>query len=598
AVRSGDRVFLGSNVAVPLGLINALARRNEVLHDVELVHILTAAPPEFTEKISPNRFFHKAFFVGHDTRQAVQEGNADYIPIFLSEIPALFKTGEMPVDVAMVNLSMPDRHGFCSYGIGVDICPAAVDSARVVIGQINPNMPRTLGESFVHIDELDYVVYDEHPILELAFPKPDAISKKIGYLVSTLVEDGSTLQMGIGKIPDAALDQLGDRKDLGVHTEMFSDGLLRLVKSGVVTNEKKGFKNGKIVTSFCMGTRELYDFVDDNPYVEFYPSDFTNSPLNIAKNNKMVSINSAIEVDLSGQVCADSMGTQIYSGIGGQVDFIRGAALSNGGKSILALPSTAKGGTISRIKVILSPGAGVVTSRGDVYYVVTEYGIAYLHGKSVRERAIALLSIAHPDFRQSLYDEAIERGILFKKHGSPFNKSTYPIQYEADLNFDDGTRLKLRPILPTDVRLLQEFFYSHDIDTIYHRYFTIKESLPADEALELATVDYKDTMALVLVQKGADESRQFVGVVRYNRPPYSEYADMAIVVDPVVRGKGIGKVLLDKIMEVGRDNGLKGFRGVLQFHNEPMMRLLKQASEGKNSEVSLDDGVYTFQFDI
>lgn len=411
-ITPGQRIFIGSGAAVPQGLMRALAARAGELADNELLHLLTLGLDPTTDRRFSHKIRHANFFIGANHRQAVLEGRADYTPVFLSEIPSLLRSGAIPLDVALIQVSAPDAHGFASYGVSVDVVKPAAEAARLLVAEVNPQMPRTLGDSFLHLDEIDVIVLGEAPIPELTPDAPDEVSQRIGQNVASLVEDGATLQMGIGTIPDAVLANLGGRRDLGVHTEMFSDGLLPLIDQGIVNNARKTLHRGKIVTSFVMGTRRLYDFVDNNPMIEFRPSQYVNDPFLIARNDKMVAINSALEVDLTGQVCADSIGYRFYSGIGGQVDFVRGAARSAGGKPIIALPSTAKGGTISRITVELSPGAGVVTTRGDVHYVATEYGVAALHGKNIRRRASALIDIAHPRFRDSLRAGAHARGYL------------------------------------------------------------------------------------------------------------------------------------------------------------------------------------------
>jgi acyl-CoA hydrolase len=354
-----------------------------------------------------------AFFIGSNVRSAVQEGRADFMPVFLSEIPLLILNGRVKVDVAIIQVSPPDRHGFCSLGVSVDIVRAAVDTASLVLAEVNSCMPRTLGDSFIHVDRLARMVPVDDPLHELA-PEPlDEVCRRIGLHASSLIQDGACLQMGIGRIPDAVLSCLGDRNDLGIHTEMFSDGAMRLAQAGVITGRRKTLLPGKIVTSFVMGTKALYDWVDDNPAMEMRPSSFTNDPFQIARNDNMVAINSALAVDLTGQVAADTIGGRFFSGIGGQVDFIRGSARSKGGRPVIAFPSTAKDGTISRIQPSLEAGAGVVTSRGDIHYVVTEYGIADLWGKNIRQRAGALIEIAHPDFRPELINEAKNRRYIF-----------------------------------------------------------------------------------------------------------------------------------------------------------------------------------------
>jgi 4-hydroxybutyrate CoA-transferase len=355
---------------------------------------------------------HRALFIADNTRQAVNDGRADFVPVFLSDIPNLFRSGALPLDVALIHVSVPDDHGYCSLGTSVDAAKAAIESSRLVIAQVNPRMPRTLGDSFVHLNELDLLV-EADEALPASEPEPiGEVDQQIGVHVANLIEDGATLQLGIGGIPNAVLAALHGKRDLGVHTEMFSDGLLDLVTSGVVNGRAKTLHPGKIITTFLMGSQRLYDWVDDNPMVEMHPVDYTNDTAVIRRNARMTAINSAIQVDLTGQVCADSIGVSPYSGFGGQVDFIRGAARSKGGKPIIALPSTAKNGTVSRIVPVLDPGAGVVTSRADVHYVVTEFGVAYLHGKTLRQRAESLIAIAHPQFRDELYDFAVKAHYL------------------------------------------------------------------------------------------------------------------------------------------------------------------------------------------
>ncbi|HVT13539.1 MAG TPA: acetyl-CoA hydrolase/transferase C-terminal domain-containing protein [Fimbriimonadaceae bacterium] len=407
-IRSGNRVYVHGIAAAPQALIQSMTARADELRDVEVVHLHTEGAAPYAEPGMELSFRVNALFVGSNVRKAIQEGRGDYIPIFLSEVPNLFRSGLMPIDVALMQVSPPDRHGFCSLGTSVDASLAAMQSAKHVIAQINPRMPRTFGDGLVHVDDLHAIVECEEPLNEVQSPPPTEIEAKIGRHCSELVEDGATLQMGIGAIPNAVLAALKHHKNLGVHTEMFSDGLISLVKSGVVNDREKKVRTGKIVASFIWGTRELYDFVDENPQVSMLDVAYVNDTSVIRRNPKVTAINSAIEVDITGQVCADSIGTVQYSGVGGQMDFIRGAALSEGGKPIIALPSMTKK-NLSRIVSELKSGAGVVTTRAHVHYVVTEYGIANLYGKNLRQRAKAMIEIAHPDFREELHREACER---------------------------------------------------------------------------------------------------------------------------------------------------------------------------------------------
>lgn len=407
-IRSGQRIFCQGGAANPIPLMDALVARAEELSDVEIVHLHTEGPAPHVDASMEGHLRLNALFVGSNVRQAVNEGRADTVPIHLSQIPDLFRKGILPVDVALVQVSPPDEHGFCSLGVSVDCAKPAADSAKVVIAEVNRRMPRTLGDSFLHVSRFRWIVETDRPLPEVHRTPGNEVISRIGQFVAGLIEDGSTLQMGIGAIPDAVLSYLTDRRHLGIHTEMFSDGVMELVELGVITNELKTLHRGKIVAAFIMGTQELYNFVHNNPMIEMHSIDYTNDPFVISRNERMVAINSAIQVDLTGQVCADSIGYRIYSGFGGQVDFIRGAARSNGGKPIIALPSTAKDGSISRIVAHLDEGAGVVTTRADVHYVVTEYGVAHLHGKNIRQRARALIDIAHPRFREDLERKAYE----------------------------------------------------------------------------------------------------------------------------------------------------------------------------------------------
>ena len=402
-VQSGMRVYIQPGCAEPETLVEALLRRGPAVRDVEIVHMMTMGGAPYVAPEMAGHFRHNAIFIGSNVREAINDGRADYTPVYLSEIEELFESGAMAIDVALIEVSPPDAHGFCSFGVGVDTTLTAAKCARYVVAQVNDQMPRTYGDSFIHVAKIDAVVESARPLCELRKPEITDMHVAIAGNVAGLIEDGSVLQTGIGGIPDAVLPFLTDRKDLGVHSELVSDGVMPLIDAGVITGARKNFKPRKIILGFALGSKQLFDYVDDNPIFEFHPTAYTNDPALIARNDNMVAINSALQVDLTGQVCSDSIGTRFYSGIGGQVDFLRGASRSKGGKPIIALPSTAKHRAVSRIVPMLDPGAGVVTSRGLVRYVVTEYGVAYLHGKSIRERAKALIEIAHPKFREELY---------------------------------------------------------------------------------------------------------------------------------------------------------------------------------------------------
>lgn len=407
-LRDGYRIFMTGNCSVPQRVMDALAERAEDLRNLTLVQVLTFGKAEYVKPELAGRIRVNSLFISGNVRDAVNDGRADFTPVFLSEIPAMFRSGRIPLDVALIQVSPPDKNGYCSYGVEVGVTKTAAESAKIVIAEVNPHMPRTLGDSFIHVSKIDYVVEVDYTLPEVHMAVSSSEQEAIANHLAAIIPDGATLQMGIGGIPDAVLRKLHNHRHLGVHTELFSDGVVDLVERGVITNERKTFHTGKIVAGFVIGTQRLYDFVDDNPIVELHPTEYINDPFNIAKNERMVSINSAIQVDVTGQVCADSIGTRFYSGVGGQVDFVRGAARSVGGMPIIAMPSTAKNGTVSRIVPILTPGSGVITTRNDVHYVATEFGVADLYGRPIRDRVRALIDIAHPDFREELAEQAGE----------------------------------------------------------------------------------------------------------------------------------------------------------------------------------------------
>jgi acyl-CoA hydrolase len=406
------RVYIQPGCAEPETLVEALMRRGPYVQDVEIVHMMTMGAAPYVAPEMAGHFRHNAMFIGGNVREAINQGRADYTPIYLSEIEELFESGAMPIDVALLELSPPDGHGFCSFGVGVDTSLTAAKCARYVVAQINDQMPRTYGDSFIHVTDLDAIVDSSRPLCEMKQPEITDMHRAIARNVEGLIDDGAVLQTGIGGIPDAVLPFLMDRKDLAIHSELVSNGVIPLIEAGVITGARKNFKPRKIILGFAVGTKQLFDFVDNNPIFEFHPTAYTNEPALIARNDNMVAINSALQIDLTGQVCSDSIGTRFYSGIGGQVDFLLGAGRSKGGKSIIAISSTAKDAAISRIVPMLSPGAGVVTSRGLIRYVVTEYGVAYLHGKTIRQRAQALIDVAHPKFREELYQFCEKTGWL------------------------------------------------------------------------------------------------------------------------------------------------------------------------------------------
>jgi len=588
-VRHGQRVFVGSGAGEPQLLVEALSARAD-LSDTEIVHILTLGVATYAEQRFGSSFRHNAYFIGPNVRDAVAAGRADYTPIFLSEIPALFRSGRVVIDVALIAVSPPDEHGYCSYGVSTDIVKAAAESAKYVIAEVNRQMPRALGDCFIHVNDIDKLVPSNVPVLESAHGEPDELARRIGKHIAALIEDGATLQLGIGTIPDAVLHYLDDFKNLGIHTEMFSDGLISLVEKGVVNNSAKTLHRGKIVASFIMGSRKLYDFIHDNPLVEFHPTEYTNDPFVIAQNERMISINSAIEVDLTGQVCADSLGEMFYSGIGGQVDFTRGAARSRGGKPIIALPSTARSDTMSRIVPRLKEGAGVVTSRGDVHYVVTEYGSAYLHGKNIRERAMSLIQIAHPKFRPWLLAEAKARNLVYQDQIElQFQTPVYPEELEQWIELKDKTRVFLRPLRLTDEAGLRDLFYSLSAESVHYRFFRMIKAMPHEKLQESMRVDYAADMALI-VQPSTEPDAPILAIAHYSRDPRTNLADAAFLVRDEYQGKGIGTILVKEMMVHAQRQGIAGFTADVLVQNHGMLRVFHKCGHPVQSQLA--DGAY------
>jgi len=596
-IQRGKGVFIGSGCAEPQVLVKALAARAPELADTQIFHIMTLGIAPYVDPKLTSQFRHNAFFIGPNVREAVSRGQADYTPIFLSEIPRLFKTGRIPIDWALIQVSPPDKHGFCSYGVSVDIVKSASESATRVIAEINPNMPRTLGDSFIHVDNIHVMVAGDLPVLETDHGEPDEIAMRIGKRIAELVEDGSTLQMGIGTIPDAVLTCLGGKRDLGIHSEMFSEGLIPLIESGVVNGTRKTLHRGKIVTSFVMGSRRLYDFIDNNPLFEFRPTEYTNDPFLIAQHQKMVAINSALEVDLTGQVCSDSLGTYFYSGIGGQVDFIRGAARSEGGKPIIALPSTAADGSLSRIVSTLAPGAGVVTSRGDVHYVVTEYGMADLHGKNIRERALALIHIAHPKFREGLMEEARDRGFVYKDQVSVLGVGGVELDaLESEMTLAGNRVIRVRPMQPTDEEMMRQTFYSLSKETVYRRFFSYLKAMPHERLMDFVALDYAKDMALVaLAQVG--EHEEIVATARYCLQKASHAAEVAFVTRDEWQGLGIGGYLLSRLLEIARGRGITRFTAEVLAENAPMLHVFHKWAPGPIRS-RMEGNTYVLSFDV
>lgn len=597
-VKPGNRIFIGTGCAEPRHLVQNFIKFPENFADTEILHLvsLNESPP-YTDPQYRHMFRLNTFFIGQAAREAVARGDADYTPIFLSEIPKLIKSGRLHIDVALVQVTPPDIFGNCSLGMSVETVKTAVEKASYVIAQVNPQMPRTMGDSFVSVELLDAIIEYDEPVNEFISEEIDEVAERIGFYVSRLVPNGATIQAGIGVIPNAVLKHLKDKRNLEVHTEMFSDGLIDLYEAGVITNTHKTFHNGKIIAAFCLGSRRLYDTIDNNPVFEFHPTDYVSDPRNISRNDNMVAINSALEIDVTGQVCADSIGHRFYSGIGGQADFIRGAALANNGRPVIALPATAKNETVSRIVPTLTPGAGVVTTRGDVHYVVTEYGIAYLHGKTIRQRALALINIAHPKFRQWLLDKSKKLNYLYQDQElPPEGGSIYPENYSWTYSITDGPEIRFRVIKPVDEDKIRELFYNLREEDIYYRFMSALKTLPHSKAQSLVVLDYEEKFAIAgYIGEEADE--QFIGVARWILDRATNMAEVAFTVHPGWQGKGIGIFMLKKLIDVAKEKGISGFTAEVLAVNRKMLNVFHKS--GYHIHSQLEDGVYflSFRFD-
>jgi acyl-CoA hydrolase/RimJ/RimL family protein N-acetyltransferase len=595
-VKSGNSVFIGTGCAQPQHLVNALVEHSSHIYDAHIVHLLTMGAAPYADERFREKFKMNSFFIADNVRGALERGIGDYTPIFLSEIPAEFETGRIPIDVALISVAPPDVNGLCSLGVSVDIVQSAASNARYVIAQVNSQMPRTHGNSFIHVNNIDVLVPYDEPIITIPIEEPDATLRQIGQNVARLVEDGSTIECGIGRIPQALAEYLVYKKDLGVHTEMFSDWIIDLIDCGAITCAKKSVNRGKVVASFCMGSQQLYDYINNNPFFEFYPTEYVNDVNVIAQHDRMVGINVGLEIDLTGQVCADSLGHRFYSGIGGQVDFIRGSARSRGGKAVIAMPSTAKNGEVSRIVPHLTEGAGVVTTRGDVHYVVTEYGIAYLHGKSIRQRVLDLINIAHPKFRKSLMQAAKAKNYIYQDQIElSWDQVSYPAELEHYATLRDGTEIFFRPIKPVDEAALSEMLYSLSEQSVQTRYMTRSMSFPHEKVQQLTNIDYKNDLAIVGVVPGVG-GEEIVAIAQYYLDPKNQAAEVAFLVQDEWQQKGMGTFLLDYITQVAKKRGVRRCYAKVLPGNRPMLAIFQNS--GYRVNVEFDGDVYNVAYDL
>lgn len=575
-IRPGARVFIGSNAACPHALINELLRHPHLLQDVEFCHILTLGPTPWLDELKRQGGRVNAFFLGPGVREGVNAGDHDYTPSHLSEVPGLFRDGLLPLDLALVEVSPPDATGYCSFGVSVDIVSAACRHARQVVAQINPLMPRTLGDPGFPLAAFAAAIEQAEPLPTLPEANGDPVLQAIGGYVAQLVEDHSTLQCGIGRLANAVLAALGGHRHLGLHTEMLSDGAMHLMQKGVIDNSRKTLHPGQSVATFCLGSDALYRFVDNNRSVRFFPSEYANNPAIIARNHRMVAINSALEVDVTGQVAADALGRQLYSGIGGQVDFIRGAAQCPEGLPIIALPSTAEDGATSRIVASFAPGTSVVTTRADVHFVVTEYGIATLRGRSIRERVLAMIQIAHPRFRESLLREARDHKLI------PPDIVLVPETLDAWNGIESlrlpikGRSFILRPLHPSDEKTLQTFFYSHTRETVRQRYGYMLSRMSRERAGALVGVDQTRDLALgVFEVKGSRQTLHAIGryYLDHDQPKQAEFA---VIVKEESRRLGLGRVVLQHLVTLGQRRGLTLLWATTAKKNQPMLNLTRK----------------------
>jgi len=595
-IKSGNSIFIGTGCGQPQHLVNTLVEHSSHIYDAHIIHLLTMGAAPYADERFREKFKMNSFFITDNVRGALEKGIGDYTPIFLSEIPDEFESGRIPIDVALISVSPPDTSGLCSLGVSVDIVKSAVANARYVIAQVNSHMPRTFGNSFIHVNEIDALVPCDEDVIETKVSKPDETLRRIGQNIARLVEDGSTIECGIGQIPQALAEFLKDKKDLGIHTEMFGDWIIDLVECGTITCSKKTLNHGKIVASFCMGSKRLYDYIDNNPFFEFYPSEYVNDPQVISRHDKMIAINVGLEVDLTGQVCSDSLGYQIYSGIGGQVDFIRGSARSRGGKAIITMPSTAKNGEISRIVPHLTEGSGVVTTRGDVHYVVTEYGIAYLHGKSIRERVLALVNIAHPKFRTQLLHAAKAQNYVYADQIElDVEKISYPEELERNDTLKDGTEIFFRPVKPTDEAILSEMLYSLSQSSVQTRYMASTIGFPHKDVQQLTNIDYSQDVSIVGTVPGVSND-QIVAIAQYYLDPKSQAAELAFLVQDEWQQKGLGTFLLAYLTQIARQRGVKRFYAKILPTNKPMLAIFH--SSGYEVKTEFDGEVYSVMFDL
>ena len=593
-LRSGSGVFLGSGCGEPRHLVSELTRLALRFRDIKIIQAISVAAEIYTSESFAEAFSALRFFVAAGARQAVSEGAADYVPLYLSDLPELMSSGRLGVDAALIQVSPPDEHGWCSLGVAVDVVNEAVEQARLVIAQVNPAMPRTLGDSFLPVSRLDCIVEKEEPLVTFSQAAPDEVALKAARQVARLIPDGATIHVGLGAMAQAVLAELGEHKDLGVHTDALTEAYLPLIESGVITGAGKTLHPRKVVASFLLGGPKLFRFADNNPQVMMLPTSQVNNPAMIGSNNRMIAVHEVLEVDLTGQVCSSDYGGRVYAGVGGLVDFVRGAAASPGGLGVVVLPSLRPDGT-SRVVPHLSTGAGVAVTRAGVHSVVTEYGAAYVHGLSLRERAVALIDIAHPNHRDALLTAAREEGLISERQIlAPLFTGVYPERYEQRARLKDGSEVFIRPVKPTDERMVQEFFYSMSDREVYYRFLHATKAFPKKDMQKMVNIDYHREMSL-LALVGEFGSERMVGVARYvlgaDGTPEVDFA-----VASEMQGKGLGRALMGVVLGVAQHRGYQVVHAYVMPENAASLNILKSMGYAVTGLVS--QGVIELQLHL
>lgn len=599
-IRRGDRIFTSTGCGEPQYLLKSLMQYIEenpkAFAEAEVFHVWTMGVAPYADERFTYNFRHNSFFISNSSRSAVNQGIADYTPIFLSKLPELFRRGRIPIDIALIQTSLPDKNGYVSLGISVDITKAAIEHSKIIVAQVNPRMPRVHGDTFIHLSNIDFIVPYDEPLLEFNPPVEDDAAATIGNYVSKIVKDGDTLQIGYGSMPNAILSRLKSKNHLGIHSELLTDAMVDLLREGVIDNSMKNIDRGKVVASFCMGTDFTYTYIDDNPTIEFRTIDYTNHPSIISKIQNMTAINAALQIDLTGQATAESIGCTFYSGIGGSADFMRATTYAPGGKTILVLKSTARNDSVSRIVPFLDSGAGVTLNRGDVHYVVTEYGIAYLHGKNIRERAMALIAIAHPKFRPWLIEEAKRLNLIYRDQAYiPGKAGEYPAHLESYRTTSKGINLFFRPVKISDEPLIKDFFYSLSDKSMYRRFLSMRRDFLHPVRQEFVVIDYTHEMVLLACIE-EEEKEYLVGIGQFIKEKDSHYAELAFAVRDDWQNKGIGTELLSYLTLLAKSEGLHGFTAYVLAENQPMLHVLEKAFPSLHK--TIEEGVYNIRMEF